>query len=242
MTRLYLARPLAPQMQVELPEDAVRHLVQVLRMQAGETLTVFNGHGGEYDAVLEHADRRHARLRLGAHHAVSRESPLPVTLVQCVSKGDRMDYTLQKAVELGVSRIVPLVSERSVVRLDAERWARRQAHWEGVVIAACQQSGRTVIPPVAAVADFGRWLAQPPAPGLRLTLAPGAAQGLHGLSRPSDGVSLLVGPEGGLSAAEIRQAGAAGWLPLHLGPRILRTETAGVALLASLQALWGDWQ
>jgi 16S rRNA (uracil1498-N3)-methyltransferase len=241
MTRLYLPQPLAPQMELELPEDAVRHLIQVLRMQAGETLTVFNGQGGEYQAVLEHVDRRHARLRLGAHQAVNRESPLAVTLVQCVSKGERMDYTLQKAVELGVSRIVPLLSERSVVRLDAERWARRQAHWEGVVVAACQQSGRTLIPPVEPVADFSRWLAQPPPPGLRLTLAPDAPRSLRALPRPEAGVSLLVGPEGGLSAAEIRQAGAAGWQALRLGPRILRTETAGVALLAGLQALWGDW-
>jgi 16S rRNA (uracil1498-N3)-methyltransferase len=157
-----------------------------------------------------------------------------------VSRGERMDYTVQKAVELGVSHIVPVVTERTVVNLKAERRERRQAHWQSVVNSACEQSGRNRVPRVAPVTDFGHWLTTVPA-GLKLVLHHRTAQGLAGLAPPNGPVTLLIGPEGGLSAGEIDAARGAGFQPLCLGPRVMRTETAAVAALAVLQWRWGDF-
>lgn len=151
-----------------------------------------------------------------------------------------MDYTLQKAVELGVQRILPLLSSRSVVKLDGERWEKKLEHWRGIVVSACEQSGRTRIPEVAAPLALDRWLPACDEPGLRLTLDPAAAQGLAALPEVRS-ATLLIGPEGGLSDTEIRQAAQAGFRGLRVGPRVLRTETAGVAVLAALQARFGDW-
>lgn len=240
--RVFLDLPLQEGATVELPEDSARHLVQVLRMRAGETFTAFNGRGGEYAAILQAAGKREARAQIGAFRNIDRESPLRVTLAQCVSKGERMDYTLQKAVELGVAEIVPLLSERSVVRLDAERWEKKLEHWRGIAVSACEQSGRTRPPRLHAVADLRQWLQAAPADALKLALAPGAPLGLRTAPPPRGPVILLVGPEGGLSETEVRQAASCGFAALSLGPRVLRTETAGVAALAALQALWGDWE
>lgn len=237
MTRLYLPQPLVEGQTVELPPATARHAVQVLRLAAGAMLTVFNGEGGEYDAVLERAERRAAIARVGAWYAIERESPLALTLAQCVSKGERMDYTIQKAVELGVQCLVPLLSERSVVKLDAGRWEKKQAHWQGVIVAACEQCGRNHLPRLAPVTRLTDWLGS--SAGLRLVLAPGAAEPLHTLPSPSS-ATLLAGPEGGLSDAEIGLAGEHGCRVIRLGPRVLRTETAGVAAVAVMQALWGD--
>lgn len=242
MTRIYLDQPLDSEQIVTLPESAARHLVQVLRLRVGDGFIAFNGLGGEFNAILHSADKREAQARIGAFNPVHRESPLSLTLAQCVSKGERMDYTLQKAVELGVTEIMPLLSERSVVKLDAERWGKKLEHWRGVIISACEQSGRTRIPVLHPVVPLLKWLPQLPASTLKLTLAPKARQTLHGMPPGSHPVLLLVGPEGGLSDAEIRHAETTGFVPLALGPRILRTETAGVAVLAAIQALWGDWQ
>lgn len=239
MTRIHVPMPLAAGMTIDLPEGPARHLAQVLRMRVGERLTVFDGHGGEYPAEIVEAGRRDVRVRLDAFDPVDRESPLDVTLVQCVSKGDRMDYTIQKAVELGVSRIVPLLSERSVVRLDAERWDKKLEHWRGVAASACEQSGRTRLPEVADAAKFDAWLAQPAGDTVRLVLAPTESVSLKTLV-PAARLALLIGPEGGLSDAEIAAARRAGCIGIGLGPRVLRTETAGVAALAALQLLWGD--
>lgn len=227
---------------VDLPESAFRHLVQVLRMKNDEALVAFDGQGGEWRATLCEVGKRSARIRLLGFDAVDRESPLELTLAQCVSKGDRMDYTLQKAVELGITRIVPLLSSRSVVRLDAERWDKKLEHWQGVIISACEQSGRTRVPELAPVAVLPTWLDEESAPGERLTLDPEGHHGLRELPRPTGPVTLLVGPEGGLSAHELQRAHAAGFTGIRIGPRVLRTETAGVAALAALQALWGDWR
>ncbi|MBX3666722.1 MAG: 16S rRNA (uracil(1498)-N(3))-methyltransferase, partial [Burkholderiales bacterium] len=170
------------------------------------------------------------------------ESPLQVTLAQAVSSGERMDYTIQKAVELGATAVQPLLAERCVVRLSGERAAKKRLHWQGVAVSACEQCGRDVVPEVRPLLGLRDWLQQPgPAGGLRLLLAPGAATGLRDLSRPADGITVLAGPEGGLAPAEADDAVRAGFTPLRLGPRVLRTETAAVALLAALQALWGDF-
>lgn len=237
MTRLYLQAALIEGETIALPDAAVRHAVQVLRLRSGAPLTLFNGTGGEFEAVLDAASKRAATVRVGAHRAVERESTLALTLAQCVSKAERMDYTLQKAVELGVQRIVPLLSSRSVVKLDAQRWEKKQEHWQGVVIAACEQCGRNRLPELQPVQTLSSWLAA--SEGLRLVLAPGAKQTLRKLPAAT-AASLLVGPEGGLSEDEIDEALRQGCAPVGLGPRVLRTETAGVAALAAMQALWGD--
>lgn len=240
MTRIHLDPPLREDSELPLPEEAFRHLVQVLRLRDGESFIAFCGDGAEYEATLTAVARRSAMLRLGRRREVDRESPLQLTLAQCVSKGDRMDYTLQKAVELGVQRILPLLSSRSVVKLDGERWEKKLEHWRGIVVSACEQSGRTRIPEVAAPLALDRWLPACDEPGLRLTLDPAAAQGLAALPEVRS-ATLLIGPEGGLSDTEIRQAAQAGFRGLRVGPRVLRTETAGVAVLAALQARFGDW-
>lgn len=237
MTRVYVEAALRTGEALALPEAAARHVGQVLRMRAGEPLILFDGRGGEYAATIERVDRREVTVRVGAHDPVERESPLVLTLAQCVSKGDRMDYTLQKAVELGVTAIVPLLSARSVVRLDAERWDKKLEHWRGVVIAACEQSGRTRVPPIEPVRSLASGL--PSASGLRLVLAPGGRQTLKSIEFVPP-ATLLVGPEGGLEENEIQQAERAGFIRLGLGPRVLRTETAGVALIAAAQSQWGD--
>ncbi|TAM09218.1 MAG: 16S rRNA (uracil(1498)-N(3))-methyltransferase [Nevskiaceae bacterium] len=237
MTRVHVSETLVAGQALELPPAAAHHVAQVLRLAAGAALVLFDGTGGEYDAVLETVERRSVRVRVGAHRAVERESALCLTLAQCVSKGERMDYTIQKAVELGVTRIQPVLSARSVVKLDAARWAKKREHWLGVIASACEQCGRNRVPELAPAVPLSKWLAT--RHGLCLVLVPMAQVGLRTLARVS-AVSLLVGPEGGLSEDEIAEAQAAGCTAIHLGPRVLRTETAGVATLAALQALWGD--
>lgn len=240
--RIHIDGDLSVAASLRLPDAAFRHLVQVLRLKPGERFVAFDGRGGEYEAELASVGRREAEARLLGHSPVDRESPLDLTLAQCVSKGERMDYTLQKAVELGVTRIVPLISSRSVVRLDAERWDRKLEHWRGIVVAACEQSGRTRLPPVAEPRTLSDWLGGAEAQGTRLTLDPQGRHALRELPAPDGPVTLLVGPEGGLAEPELQRTRAAGFTGIRMGPRVLRTETAGVAALAALQAIWGDWR
>ncbi|MBX3662325.1 MAG: 16S rRNA (uracil(1498)-N(3))-methyltransferase [Burkholderiales bacterium] len=218
------------------------HLAQVLRLEVGDPVELFDGQGTAHDAVITDCARGAVSLQVGARRNEQRESPLRVTLAQALSSGERMDYTIQKAVELGVSGIQPLLSERCVVRLSGERAEKKQAHWQGVVVAACEQCGRNVVPAVNRLLALRDWLMQPgPADGLRLLLAPGAETTLGRLPRPAGAITVLAGPEGGLSPTELEDAVRAGFTPLRLGPRVLRTETAAVALLAAMQALWGDF-
>lgn len=238
-TRVYLEAPLASNQSLTLPESAFRHLVQVLRMQAGDALIVFDGCGGEYSAVIESVAKRGATIAVGQFHDVSRESPLSVTLVQGISKGDRMDWTLQKAVELGVSAVVPVVTERCNVSLDPERQDKKLDHWRGVMISACEQSGRTRVPLLHPVQRLAQWLAQP-SDTIRVMLDPEGEAGLADLQLADAALSLIIGPEGGLSANERALVASAGGLRARLGPRVLRTETAGVVALAVLQARAGD--
>ena len=246
---------LAPGARFALPDALARHAVRVLRLPPGATLTLFDGTGGEYPATIEHIDREQVRVALGQHSGRESESPLHVTLAQALQAADKMDYTLQKAVELGVNVIQPLSSRRSVVKLDGERAAKRGAHWQGVVTSACEQCGRNQVPVVAPVLPLPNWLGQlagtPPAAGhpppLRLMLAPGATRTLHDVLPTSAAGSLplaiilLVGAEGGLDPQEISMAEQAGFIAIRLGPRILRTETAGLAAMAAMQTLWGDF-
>ena len=223
--------------EIRLPERATRHCV-VLRLRRGDAITLFNGQGGEFSATLTRISSDEARARVLSRHTPERESPLPIALAQCVSGGDRMDMALQKSTELGVSRIVPIASERSLVKLTDDRAERRVAHWRNVVIAACEQCGRNCIPEVTDITEISAFLAMA-GPGLRLLLAPDAGQNLRELARPFE-VTLLVGPEGGLAPQERQRAETAGFVPVRFGPRVLRTETAPLAAIAAMQTLWGD--
>lgn len=225
----------------DAPADQAHHVAHVLRLGQGDALTVFDGRGLEYPAVIERIAKSTVTVRVSDPAEVSRESPLAVSLAQGISSGERMDYTVQKAVELGVRSIQPLSVERSVVRLSAERAAKRTAHWQAVAVAACEQSGRNHVPQVLPVMSFTSWIATVASDALKLTLSPEAASNLRELSRPEGEVVLLVGPEGGLSPREIEVARAAAFMPLRLGPRVLRTETAALAALAAMQVMWGDF-
>jgi 16S rRNA (uracil1498-N3)-methyltransferase len=224
-----------------LPEPAFRHAVQVLRLNKGDPLTLFNGDGLDYPATLVEVQKRSAVVEIGVGWPVVNESNLHITLGLAVSKGERMDFALQKATELGVNHVVPLQSERSVVKLDAERRDKKHEHWRGVLVSACEQSGRATLPSLAEIQPLEAWLTHAKA-SLKLVLSPDGGQRLRDLASPSDhSIALLIGPEGGLSAAEVALAQQHGFLPLQLGKRILRTETAPLAVLAALQAQWGDF-
>jgi 16S rRNA (uracil1498-N3)-methyltransferase len=238
-TRLYCDLPLSPGAEIALPEAAARHAVTVLRLQAGDTLNLFNGQGGEYRASLVAVSKRETRVRLIEFHAAERESPLAITLALGISAGERMEYSLQKATELGVTAIQPLATERSVVKLAGERAGKRLQHWQHVVIAACEQCRRNRVPAVAPVQTLFAYLAEVERNQRLLLLSPDAAVPLKQVP-PAAVVVLLVGAEGGLAPSEYEAAQASGFEPVSLGPRILRTETAPVAALAVLQALWGD--
>ena len=236
--RFFVPAKLSAGSELELPERTVRHCA-VLRLRRADAITLFNGEGGEFSAELTQISRHAAHARVLSGRAIERESPLAITLAQCVSSGDRMDATLQKSTELGVRRILPIVSERSVVRISSDRADRRVTHWRNVVIAACEQCGRNRIPEVVAISDLETFLAHSLGDALQLLLAPEAECDLKGLN-PAQRVTLLVGPEGGLSLEERRHAQNKGFVPVHFGPRVLRTETAPLAAIAAMQVLWGD--
>ena len=240
MTRLYFPAEIPDHGVAVLPIASAHHLVHVLRAGSGDKVVLFDGRGHEFDAVIQRIDKSGVTLAVGQGRPVDRESSLAVTLAQGISSGERMDYTIQKAVELGVAGIQPLQTERSVVRLDAARAAKRLAHWQAVVASACEQCGRNTVPAVLPVMTLNAWLGLR-ADGVRLALGPGASARLADLERPGGPVLLLVGPEGGLAPRERADAEAAGFLAVRLGPRVLRTETAALAALAAMQTLWGDF-
>ncbi len=241
LTRVYIDALLSPGSEVTLPESAAAHLTRVLRLQAGDACVLFNGDGHDYAAHLAVVTKREARVLVGSATPVARESALRSGLLQGVARGEKMDLILQKATELGISEVRPLWSQRSEVKLDAERARKRHAHWRGVVASACEQSGRAVVPAVHAPVSLAAALAELPAGGTRLLLDPDGDTALHSLQLDSDNpVWLAVGPEGGWAPADREQLAAAGFRGLRLGPRVLRTETAGLAALAALQAMFGD--
>jgi 16S rRNA (uracil1498-N3)-methyltransferase len=240
LTRIHVDVELAGGQELTLPQDAANHVQRVLRLRVGAPLLLFNGRGGEYSATLLRADREATVARIDGHRPGDRESPLRLTLLQGISRGERMDTIVQKATELGVTRIQPLLTEFSVVKLDAEAAAKRRAHWQAVAIGACEQCGRNRLPEVAAVQGYAAALAAvASAPDLRVVLAPDAPQTLAATAR-GDALMLLVGPEGGLSERELLLAERSGFISCRLGPRVLRTETAPLAALALLQGLLGD--
>ena len=244
MTRLYVPGELVPGRAYALPQPQAHHATRVLRLKAGDAVTLFNGGGAEYGAMVTRVAGDAVIVKVGDARDCTGESPLEIVLGQALSSGERMDYTVQKAVELGVAAIHPLAAARSVVRLSGERAEKRVAHWQSVVVSACEQSGRNRVPPVAPVAELAAWLARPvagEAGALRLLLSPAGATRLRDLPRPAAFIVLLAGPEGGFTPEEEAAARHCSFTPVRLGPRVLRTETAAVAALAALQALWGDF-
>jgi 16S rRNA (uracil1498-N3)-methyltransferase len=239
--RVYHPEHLQVGRDVRLSEAASHHLGRVLRVSPGDPVVVFNGQGGEYRGSVRSVERTAVRVRCDAFDSVERESNLQLGLAQIVSAGEKMDFCVQKAVELGVAWIQPLTGRRGKVRLEAERAERRVAHWQRIAIAACEQCGRNRIPAVRPLLGLFSWLGQGFGPAQRLLLLdPGANRALSALDRPGGEVTLLAGGESGFAPEEVEAATASGFLPLSLGPRTLRTETAGLAALAAMQALWGD--
>jgi len=238
MPRFYCPQPLVNGSTVELPE-AVAHHLHVVRLQPGAALTLFNGEGGQYRATLVETGKRRATAVIDGHEAIEAEAPYPVTLAQGLPEGSKMDWIIEKAVELGVAAIQPLAAARSVVRLSGERLEKRQAHWHGVIVAASEQCGRNRLAQLHPMADVQPWLAAS-AGTTRILLSPRATESLAGWARANapQAVTLLIGPEGGLTPHEEDAAVAAGALSLSMGPRVLRTETAGLAALAVLAGAW----
>lgn len=237
--RIYSPVPLATGQSVELDDQAAHHVTKVLRMGPGQPLVLFNGDGNDYSAVLTETTKKVARVDIGESSALTSESRLPIRLAQVISKGDRMDYVVQKSVELGVTEILPLISERCDVRLKGDREEKRVRHWQQVAVSAAEQCGRARIPEVHPVVSLDDWLKTPSDADLRLVLHHRSEASLNQHDKPTR-VDLLIGPEGGLSEDEIAAAEAAGFRPATFGPRVLRTETAPVVALTLCQWLWGD--
>ena len=239
--RFYFPDVLALGARVALPKDAAHHAVRVLRMAEGDAVSLFNGDNHAYSARILRIEKQNIVVLIESRVALSCESTLSILLVQGISSGERMDYTLQKAVELGVAAIQPIQAERSVVKLAGERREKRMQHWQNVVTAACEQCGRNKVPEVKPVSGLMDWLGEQGSEGQRILLAPDAEMRLRELAQPAGAVTLAVGPEGGFSDKEQTALLHYGFTPVRLGPRVLRTETAALAALASMQALWGDY-
>ena len=240
MPRFYCPQPLAAGAIVDLPEAVAHHLF-VVRMQPGDAMTLFDGRGGQYRASLQDSGKKRASARVEEHQAQEVELPYAITLAQGLPEGSKMDWIIEKAVELGVAGIVPLAAQRSVVRLSAQRAEKRHAHWQGVIVAASEQCGRNRLAQLAPPTEFERFIgAQDAQP--RILFSPRATQSLADWARAAgpQAVTLMVGPEGGFSEQEEQMAIRAGTRALSLGPRVLRTETAGLAAIAALNALWGQ--
>jgi 16S rRNA (uracil1498-N3)-methyltransferase len=239
--RIHVDQPLSPGLELSLPAQAAEHVSRVLRLGEGDALTLFNGDGHDYAATISGMARREVRVRIHGTQEIGNESSLRLTLVQAVVRGEKMDLIIQKATELGVACIVPVLTERSEVRLDSARAEKRLAHWQAIIASACEQSGRARLPAILPAHPLETWLASLPQDGsLRLALLPEGDPSLRSLAFGPAGGALVVGPEGGLGERDVGALRGAGFGGLALGPRILRTETAGLAALAALQAVHGD--
>jgi 16S rRNA (uracil1498-N3)-methyltransferase len=241
VNRVYVDAPLRPGSLIELPPAAAQHLAKVLRARSGDEIVLFGGDGFEFTAAVESVRGSRVTAAVGEGRAIDRESPLAVTLIQCIARADRMDVIVQKATELGVARIVPVMSRRSVVRLDAAQAVSKAEHWRGIAIAACEQSGRNRLPVIEPPLQLIRHLGDAPAAGARLVLEPDSP---HSGSAIAIGtaVEIAVGPEGGFDPEELEAFRVAEFAPVALGPRVLRAETAAIAGLAWLQSRYGDFK
>jgi 16S rRNA (uracil1498-N3)-methyltransferase len=237
--RIHCDLRLGPGAQFALAPEAAQHVAKSLRLKSGDSLTVFDGRGGEYEAVIQRIERDRVDVKLGAWRDVDRESALEVGLVQGLPEADKMDWIIQKSAELGAAWIQPVICDRSVVRLSGERAARREAHWRRVAVAACEQCGRNRIPDVRPTLGFQSWIAVPATMRRWMLVRDGTP--LAAMAAPEGPIELLCGPEGGLSERERDLAQRGGFVPVALGRRVLRTETAPLAALAAMHALWGDF-
>lgn len=240
LTRVHVPEPLTPGQRYTIEGDAANHITRVLRLRPGDPLTLFDGGGGEHDARVERFRKDAVIVEVGDRSPTAVESPLSLTLAQGVSRGERMDWVVQKATELGVTRIIPIMTGRSVVKLDAKQGERKRLHWQGIAIAACEQSGRDRLPGIDTPRGLAEFLGGVAARATCVLLSPSGTLRIADLQRPEGGVVVLIGPEGGLAEAEQRAALAAGFVGVRLGPRVLRTETAAVAALTLLQYQFGD--
>ncbi|MBM3350181.1 MAG: 16S rRNA (uracil(1498)-N(3))-methyltransferase [Betaproteobacteria bacterium] len=240
--RFYTQTSLEINSLVQLSDSAAAHASKALRLNVGDSVIVFNGDGFDYDGILTEVKKNHATVNISEKRRINNESPLSITLLQGISSGDRMDFTIQKAVELGVTAIQPISSQRSVVKLSADRAEKRTEHWQNVAISACEQSGRAYVPSVTQPMSLAQWLSKNSQEGVtRIQLNPLGAVRLSDMQPASSSIQLLIGAEGGLSPDEIQLAGENGFQSILLGPRILRTETAALTAISAMQLLWGDY-
>ena len=240
LTRVYVDAPVAAGKRLVVEGSAANHITRVLRLRNGDALTVFDGSGGEFGARIEEFRKDSVVVSVEDHRPLDRESPLPLTLAQGISRGERMDWIIQKATELGAARIVPLFTKRSVVRLDEKQAERKLQHWRAIAVAACEQCGRNRIPDLAAPLDFFDILPADSSGVTRLLLSPTGDLRIDDLQDVAKGITVLIGPEGGLADVEQEAAIAAGFKAVRLGPRVLRTETAAIAALTIIQRYFGD--
>ena len=239
--RLYTDAPLAPGEPVELHNDRARYVSRVLRLRPGDVVTLFNGRGAEYPARVNALSKDRVLLTVDERRQVDRESRLRIHLLQGISRGERMDFAVQKATELGVARVTPVLTEYSVVKLNEKRAQKKTQHWQAVAVSACEQCGRNMLPVIEPPATLRNWMGEHQAvEGKRIILQPGANASVSGLGEFIDEITVLVGPEGGFSETEYELAAACHFLAVGFGPRILRTETAAAAILTALQTLYGD--
>jgi 16S rRNA (uracil1498-N3)-methyltransferase len=239
ISRIFHPEPLIVDENITLSDDATNHIANVLRAKVGQALVLFNGDGAEYTAHCVDVTKRKVIVCIDSKISLSVESPLYIHLGQGISRGDRMEWVIQKAVELGVSELTPLITERCGIKLSSERWQKKHEQWQKIVISACEQCGRNVLPVLHYPLEFQQWINQS-TEQLRLTLHPRAESTFRHKRIPPKGVRLLIGPEGGFSDQEIYQTEESGFQTIQMGPRVLRTETAAVAAIAALQAIHGD--
>lgn len=243
--RFYTNTPLNIGDTIQLSASAAAHATRALRLNLDDEVIIFNGDGHDYGCTITNIEKNTVLVRVNRGQQLNNESPLKITLIQAISSGDRMDFTIQKAVELGVTLIQPITSQRSVVKLSTERAEKRTQHWQNIAISACEQSGRAVVPNVLAPLSFSQYFAKNTKKEdesiLKITLAPTATKDLKSLPQSSHYIQILIGAEGGLSDDEILLSQRNGFEAITLGKRILRTETAGLAAIASMQTLWGDF-
>lgn len=241
LNRLFVSETLATNLELQLGEEQSHYVSRVLRLRVGDCIAVFNGDDGQFDATIVNTAKTSTLISVGEYAETDTESPLKAHLVQGISRGERMDFVVQKATELGVKRVSPVLTDYGVVKLDAERTNRRCDHWRKIAASACEQSGRIRPPLIDAPLPLKTWFASKTKDAdIDLILKPGADTPITSLAAPGTKVCLLVGPEGGFSDSEHETAATAGFNAVSLGPRILRTETAALAALAVVQSLWGD--
>lgn len=240
--RLYTPQAYTPGEDLTVTGQTAHHIANVLRIRSGASVSVFDGKGCEHRAIVKAIKRSEITLEIAEALAVLQESSLDITLLQGIARNDRMDFILQKAVELGVNSIQPLWTQRSQTHLKGNRLERRYDHWLGVIISACEQCGRAILPELGAVMNYSDWMLAESSSGLRVLLQPHSETGLGSLQPPAGKIYVLTGPEGGLHPDEQMLAQSAGFLGVCLGPRVLRTETAALAALAGMHTLWGDFK